>query len=106
MAAATALASGSCGLTDGSQLGDWHLPNIKEFQSLIDFSQTQPALPAGHPFLDVQGSYESPFFGYYWSSTSLDVYAAWIMFLPFGELRQLFKNFQQIWVIWPVRGGN
>ena len=57
------LASGACGLSDGSAAGAWRLPNIKELQSLIDFGQFNPALPVGHPLSGVQ-SY------YYWSSTS------------------------------------
>ncbi len=31
------LNSGECGLTDGSDVGDWRLPNVKELQSLIDY---------------------------------------------------------------------
>ena len=57
------LASGPCGLTDGSNAGDWRLPNVKELQSLIDFSITAPALPSGHPFDNVSSTY-------YWSSTT------------------------------------
>ena len=45
------LASGSCGLTDGSVAGDWRLPNINELLSLVAFSQVDPALPSGHPFV-------------------------------------------------------
>jgi uncharacterized protein DUF1566 len=41
---ANTLASGSCGLTDGSVAGDWRLPNVKELQSLIDFGFFNPAL--------------------------------------------------------------
>ena len=29
---------------------DWHLPNINELESLVDASQSSPALPQGHPF--------------------------------------------------------
>jgi hypothetical protein len=47
---ANTLASGRCGLRDGSVAGDWRLPHIKELQSLVDFSQESPAFPAGHPF--------------------------------------------------------
>ncbi len=34
-------------------LSDWRLPNVKEFLSLIDFSESAPALVATHPFLNV-----------------------------------------------------
>ena len=57
------IASGSCGLTDGSTAGQWRMPNLNELESLIDVSQTNPALPPGNPFLNV-----SP--AIYWSSTS------------------------------------
>jgi len=48
-----ALASGSCGLSDGSSVGDWRLPNINEFSSLFDPILEPPYLPAGHPFTGV-----------------------------------------------------
>lgn len=57
------LATGACGLTDGSKAGDWRLPNLNELESMIDVSQTNPALPAGSPFTNVSN-------GIYWSSTS------------------------------------
>ncbi|MFZ5797729.1 MAG: DUF1566 domain-containing protein [Thermodesulfobacteriota bacterium] len=70
--AANKLASGYCGLTDGSVAGDWRLPNIRELQSLLDYSQFDPALPPGHPFLNAVSSY-------YWSSTTgvAETYRAW-----------------------------
>ena len=42
---------------------DWRLPNVKQLQSLVDYGTTYPALPSGHPFVDVQVDY--------WSSTSV-----------------------------------
>jgi hypothetical protein len=57
------LTSGNCGLMDGSVAGNWRLPNLRELQSLIDLGQTNPALPAGHPFSGVAS-------GDYWSSTT------------------------------------
>ena len=41
------LADGICGLTDGSVVGDWRLPNVKELLSLIDYANNFPALPTG-----------------------------------------------------------
>jgi len=63
LAAANQLASGACSLTDGSAAGDWRMPNLAELESVIDASSSAPALPAGHPFVNVSG-------GIYWSSTS------------------------------------
>ncbi len=47
----------------------WHLPNINELESLVDASQSSPALPLGHPFQDVQEVY--------WSSTSSGLQPDW-----------------------------
>jgi len=58
------LASGACGLTDGSVVGAWRLPNLKELLSLVDYGYFNPALPAGHPFSGVTAN------GEFWSSTS------------------------------------
>lgn len=41
---------------------DWRLPNINELESLVDASESDPALPAGHPFEAVSQAY--------WSSTT------------------------------------
>ena len=57
------LANGACGLSDGSVGGDWRLPNIAELESVIDVSASNPALPAGNPFMGVSGAI-------YWSSTA------------------------------------
>lgn len=62
LTASNSLANGYCGLSDGSNAGDWRLPNINELHSLIDSTQTDPALPVGHHFFGIQ---TDP----YWSST-------------------------------------
>jgi hypothetical protein len=59
------LANGSNGLSDGSKAGDWRLPNINELESLVDVSQSQPALPAVNPFANVPTGPSA----IYWSST-------------------------------------
>jgi hypothetical protein len=103
------LASGSCGLTDGSIAGDWRLPNSNELTSLVHKGYALPALPntagtgqwsEGDPFNNVDGA---PF---YWSSTT---YAggtdfAWHIYLGAGRGFALDKTDPGF--VWPVRGGH
>jgi hypothetical protein len=97
---ANGLSNGFCGLTDGSTVGQWRLPNIKELLSIVDFSQEDPALPSSHPFLGVAWSKK------FWSSTSfqdyenqshyLSIYVGWINASTKGVLHD----------VWPVRVGD
>ena len=92
------LASGMCGLNDGSVAGQWHLPNRKELFSLIDYSRYGPALPQGHPFTNVQSSF-------YWSSsTNADgTDDAWVVGMNSGNVYDGSKT--SSYYVWPVRGG-
>ncbi len=106
------LSSGKCGLTDNSAAGDWRLPNIVELRSLVDYSRHDPALPAGHPFVNVRSIW-------YWSSTTNPVYTAGAYNVgmsrgsvhvggkspaAFGAGRVENKRDARLGV-WPVRGG-
>ncbi len=92
------LASGACGLTDGSVAGAWRLPNLRELQSLIDYGRSSPALPAGHPFSGVLNVN-------YWSSTSHAVVPsfAWQVNIDNGFV----PNYEKVYnfYVWPVRDG-
>jgi hypothetical protein len=90
-----ALADGQCGLTDGSSAGDWRLPNVNELHSLIDLTQSNPALPSGHHFNGVQS-------GSYWSSTA-DAIGAKVVSLTNGDVSNYDKSNPSY--VWPVRGG-
>jgi len=96
---ANGLASGSCGLTDGSIAGDWRLANVREISSLTDFSRSFPALPAGHLFTNVQPSF-------YWSSTTIAGYtvSAWTVPMHSGGVHYDDKGTSHY--VWPVRSGN
>ncbi len=57
---------------------DWRLPTINELEVLVDCATHSPALPSGHPFVDVQDIY--------WSSTSslFEPDWAWALYLGKG----------------------
>ncbi len=97
LADANTLMSGSCGLTDGSLQTEWRLPNIRELLSLVDYSQSSPALPTSHPFSSLQL--------FYWSSTTAPASptTAWILSVGDGASGVLTKT--DITRVWPVRGG-
>jgi hypothetical protein len=86
---------------------DWHLPQIKELQSLVNFGYFGPALSnaagtgnwtVGDPFTDVWSSY-------YWSSTSHAGFPdnAWFVHLYDGRVDEAdHENFT--YYVWCVRG--
>lgn len=84
----------------------WRLPTVEELSSLIDRRKTDPALPAGHPFVDVKyGSGEWA----YWTSTVYEEHteAAWFVNLGSGGagLNSLATTPVISGYVWPVRGG-
>lgn len=98
LTSAGSLASGSCGLSDGSTSGQWRLPNINELESLVDVGRFSPSLPAGYLFTSVQS-------GAYWSSSTYAVGTdnSWLVDMNNGFVSLGFKF--DFYHIWPVRGG-
>ncbi|MEO5330685.1 MAG: DUF1566 domain-containing protein [Magnetococcus sp. YQC-5] len=98
LAKANTLASGACGLSDGSGAGDWRLPNRKELRSLVDYGRIDPALPTGHPFVGAQSD------GYWSSTTRADgTSRAWLVYLSYGDVGVNGKT--TTYYVWPIRGG-
>jgi hypothetical protein len=92
------LNTGEGGVSDGSQQGDWRLPNVRELQSLVDYGRTGPSLPSGHPFIGIQTGTAC-----YWSSTMIYPGAAWSVGMNYGGV---YDNYMTLtFYVWPVRGG-
>jgi hypothetical protein len=96
------LASGACGLTDGSVAGSWRLPNVREVLSLADFGRFNPALPAGHPFSGVIAN------GEFWSSTSSGGNSGGLTLWTFQSSNGTIGSGNKLLHtrrVWPVRDG-
>ncbi|RKZ91530.1 MAG: hypothetical protein DRR19_06950 [Candidatus Parabeggiatoa sp. nov. 1] len=113
MQKAANLASGRCGLRDGSTRGMWRLPTKEEWEAMIDDKYvkkdwSQPALSnaagtgpwqEGDAFSGVQAYL-------YWSSASYagDTSYAWDVSLHYGDVYSYDKTNTRY--VWPVRGGD
>ncbi len=73
----------------------WRLPTISELESLVDCAAHSPALPSGHPFIDVQDIY--------WSSTTslFEPDWAWALYLEKGATGVGQKRYAQF-SVWAV----
>jgi len=82
----------------GGGRAGWRLPRVEELTSLIDLTQQNPALPAGHPFQGVNNEA-------YWTSTpdDLDSNALYTVHLGTGLVTTVAKSAQRGY--WCVRGG-
>lgn len=96
--AANSLASGSCGLADGSAVGDWRLPNVRELFSLVDHARVNPALP--------NGVFSNAAATFYWTSTAAaggPTNHAWCAITGDGAIGVC--SHPSAIRVWPVRGG-
>lgn len=83
---------------DQPEQAAWRMPTILEFDSLLDLGEHSPALPAGHPFVNVRN--------HYWSATTsrYDAGYAWALYMQDGILGVGYKTLPEFH-LWPVKGG-
>jgi hypothetical protein len=91
-------AQSHCNNSNVGKRKGWRLPTIQELASLIDPTQSNPALPAGHPFSNVQSDG-------YWSATTDAASAvnAWVVDFFSGDVFEGGKGGFDF--AWCVRGG-
>jgi hypothetical protein len=80
--------------TTGSRPG-WRVPIKEELASLVDASQADPALPAGHPFTNVKSAI-------YWTATpdAKDPILAWHVSFFTGEVTVDGKHLnRRVWCV-------
>jgi hypothetical protein len=76
----------------------WRLPTVEELLSLVDQTQSSPALPNGHPFNDVTTH------GYWTATTVVNAPGqAWVVNIGSGNLDTDNKATEMF--VWCVRGG-
>ncbi len=76
----------------------WRLPTVEELASLVDPTRSNPALPAGHPFTNVE-SY------YYWSATTNAAATTFAWHVLFYDGNVGFDGKAGSFYVWCVRGG-
>lgn len=78
----------------GGQKG-WRAPSVEELKSLIDASQTDPALPEGHPFSNIKSEI-------YWTATpskSDDIVAWQVSFFTGEPVTDQKSGTRRIWCV-------
>ena len=102
VAAVGQLASGQCGLTDGSTAGSWRIPNRNEMQSMSDLMQVNESAYFNYTILNLNNTVYQPAIlnnlvvsSSYWTSTTdaADPTQAWTVFsCDFGVYAQPKTN--------------
>lgn len=114
---------GDCGLSDGSQPGEWRLPSAAEWEAMIDDADGGPGdlnCPPDYPTITSDGglgcwtagcytigscSFLRVRSSFYWSTTTDldDVMTAWVVNLDEGTFTAPAKDTRAL--VWAVRGG-
>ncbi|MUM78767.1 DUF1566 domain-containing protein [Pseudodesulfovibrio sp. F-1] len=78
---------------------DWRMPDRRELFSLVCFDQANPALSAGHPFINV-------FDGWYWSATPSAMHPSQAWHVQLSGGRMFWGSRTGYEMVWPVRGAS
>lgn len=78
----TVIGNGKCGFAGHR---DWHIPNVKELQSIVDYSRSNPATSVPGVNVTSVGVCD------YWSVTTSAFGDAWGVNFYYGEVIQLAK---------------
>ncbi|WP_326923849.1 Lcl C-terminal domain-containing protein [Desulfonatronum thiodismutans] len=78
---------------------DWRLPNRRELRSLVSYQAKHPALPQGHPFVNIV-------LGWHWTSTSAAINPAYAWYVHMEGARMFYGRKDQYYLTWPVRAGD
>ncbi|OAD18622.1 secreted protein containing DUF1566 [Candidatus Thiomargarita nelsonii] len=101
------LATGQCGLSDGSRAGEWRLPTKDEWRAMTDKGYKKLALSnaagteqwkEGDAFSGVQSSR-------YWSSTTRANFRTYAWYVNFYDGYVNFNNKDNTNHVWAIRGG-
>jgi hypothetical protein len=99
-----------CGLTDGSHVGDWRLPEKDEWEAFVSPEYEKPALAdtRGDAQWTMQaGAFARVLSDLYWTNTTYvsDTAYAWLVGMDVGGFTFGDKRYPDVFV-WPVRSGN
>ena len=113
IAAINALATGQCGLADGSIAGSWRMPNRNEMQSLSDRMENNHAdfFNRTYTWKATHALYQTPIFAsfvvsdYYWTSTTdaADTSEAWTVYSCDFGVYNIPKNRHGLYACGSVR---
>jgi hypothetical protein len=95
-----ALASGTCGLNDGSSPGQWRLPTVRELESLLNEREvSQASWLIGAGFSNVPNTSYCT----YWSSTAIYLWVNYVYKIDMSTGGTGYSELYERGFVWPVR---